>query len=220
MSNVSNRHDVVPFIAGTSAPLSGQRLARAGYKKTKENPNPPASVCASIPQIDPDAVRARIDKLLPFIGNMLEAAQDGILRSLYESSDYALQVITDADISVDACIAFMGAENAGSRLTADAIKVWFADQVEENLTVHIAEKLGFAELTEDNMVTITEHVGIFRDVLAMLAGGKTVLQDRQISGCRKAIALAAASGGIGAKLVARLDAMELAQKKADSFLDL
>lgn len=217
--SISNRHSVVPFIAGTSVPLSGQRLAKVGYKKTKENPNPPASVCASVPQVDSANIRLAGDRLLPYIRSMLESAQDGILRSLYESSDYEISSVSDDDISVDACIGFLAAEAAGDRLKKDAILAWFDTEVSENLTILVAEKLGFNEdLNPDQSVTVSRHVAIYRDLIGMLAGGKTILEPKQIRGCKTAIGLAQTADRISARLTDRLIAME--SKKTIDILDL
>lgn len=218
MSTISNRHNVVPFVAGTSAPLTGQRLAKVGYKKTTAMPNPPASVCASVPPLNTQDVEYRIDRLMPYIKGMLESAQDGILRSLYESSDYGLSSVSDDDLSVDACISFLAAEAAGDRLKKDAILQWFDSEVAENLTILVAEKLGFTEMNTETEKTVAKHVGIYRDLIGMLAGGKTILEPKQIRGCRTAIGLAATSDRISARLNDRLTAME--NKKVVDILDL
>lgn len=218
MSTISNRHQVVPFVAGASAPLSGQRLAKVGYKKTTAMPTPPASVCASVPMIQGADVLNNVTRLLPFIGAMLESVQDGILRSLYESSDYGLTTVSDDDISVDACISYLQAEAAGDRLKKDQILAWFDSEVSENLTILVAEKLGFSELTHEAEKTVSRHVAIYRDLIGMLSGGKTILEPKQIRGCRTAISLAASADRISVRLNDRLTAME--SKKVVDILDL
>ena len=129
MSNVSNRHSVVPFVAGTSKPLTGQRLARAGFKLTEKmkaaGKTALPSVCASVPQIDPAAVQVFISELMPHIGNMLEKAQDEILRAKYEASGGTATELTDEEISIPQCLAFLNAESTGSRLSAETIGAWF-----------------------------------------------------------------------------------------------
>jgi hypothetical protein len=90
MSNVSNRHAVVPFVAGTSKPLSDQRLCKAGFKLTekmkKEGKKALPSVCASVPALDTGAVSVMVAELMPHIVAMLEKAQDEILRAKYEAA--------------------------------------------------------------------------------------------------------------------------------------
>ena len=220
MSTIGTRHTLIPFVAGTSKANADQRLSKIGYKKTKEQPNPPASVCASVPFIANDAIENHVDRLLPHIRTMLESAQDGIVRSLYESSGHELIGIDDADISVGACISYLQAEAAGDRLRKDQILAWFDAEISENLTVFVAELLRFDDLTPDALRTVNKHVGIYRDLIGMLAGGKTILEQKQINGCKKAIGLCGnADDRIAARLVARLEQME-APKVRIELLDL
>lgn len=136
---------------------------------------------------------------------MLENAQDSLIKSLYESAEGELDMIIDADISVDALISFMAAEAAGDRITKDRIVAWFDSQVAENLSVVFAEKL---QLDDVDSPVIKGHLKVYRDVLSMLAGGKTILDKKQIIGCRKAIELASEADEISVKLTNRLDSME------------
>lgn len=215
MSNISNRHQVIPFVAGESKPLSGQRLAKVGYKTSKKTPAKFKSICVSVPQIDPTEVQEKISRLLPHIGTMLENAQDGIIRSLYESQEGNLSSVADHEISIDSCIAFMDAEAAGDRLKKEHIESWFDAEISENLFILVAEKLGFTEPNADQTGVIQKHVKTYRDVISMLAGGKTRLEEKQIKGCRVALSLGNTDGGIGQKLMNRLDQMEKAPKIED-----
>ena len=224
MSIIGTRHSLVLFTAGESKPASGQRLAKVGYKQTeamtKKGEVAPPSVCVSVPPVDPVQITANIDRLLPYIGTMIENAQDGIIRSLYESAGHALIAVDDADISVSACISYLAAEAAGDRLKKDVIEQWFDSEVAENLTVFLAEKLGFTELTADNMKVVDKHVAIYRGLIASLAGGKTILETKQINGCKKAISLSASADRIAQRLTDRLIAMETPKKRMEEFLDI
>src|SRR5438874_354432 len=80
--SISNRHPVNPFIAGKSAPMSDQRLAKVGYKNSKNSPARFPSICASVPYIT-EFTEDQFERLQPYIVNLLENAQDGILKSLY-----------------------------------------------------------------------------------------------------------------------------------------
>jgi hypothetical protein len=224
MSIIGTRHSLSLFTAGESKPATGQRLAKIGYKQTaamtKAGEIAPPSVCASVPQVSVDDVRANIDRLLPYIGTMIENAQDGIIRSLYESAGHTLISVDDADISVSACISYLAAEAAGDRLKKEVIEQWFDSEVSENLTVFLAEKLGFSELTAENMKVVDKHVAIYRALIASLAGGKTILETKQINGCKKAISLSASADRIAQRLTDRLIAMEQPKKKIEEFLDI
>lgn len=194
MSNISNRHAVTPFVAGTSKPFTGQRLARAGFKLTEKmkaaGKTALPSVCASVPFIDGGAVHQHLNELLPHIGAMLEKAQDEILRSRYESAGGVLTDITDEELSVSACIAFLNAESTGSRLSAESIGVWFDTALADSMTVFIADKLGFDLSTPEQESTVAKHVKNRRDIMAMLAGKNVILGDRQTTAIRQMLEVA------------------------------
>lgn len=221
MSNVSNRHAVVPFVAGTSKPFADQRLARAGFKLTEKmkaaGKTALPSVCASVPHIDPAAVEVFWNDLLPHIGTMLEKAQDEILRSKYESSGGTCTELTDEEISIPNCIAFMNAESAGSRLSVESIGAWFDSSLTDGLTVLIADKLGFDLSTPEQEQTVSKHVRNHRDVLCMLAGKNVILAPRQMSAVQNMLQIAPDDGDtMHQKLTAKLTALQ--GKKEEEFL--
>jgi hypothetical protein len=221
MSNVSNRHAVTRFIAGESKPLSGQRLARAGFKLTEKmkaaGKTALPSVCASVPQIDPAAVLVFVNDLMPHIGNMLEKAQDEILRAKYEASGGTCTDLSDEEISIPQCIAFLNAENAGSRLSVESIGAWFDTALTDSLTVLIADKLGFDLSTAEQESTVSKHVKNHRDVLCMLAGKNVILAPRQTQAIQNMLAAAPDDSDVmHQKLTAKLAA--LSAKKEEDFL--
>lgn len=222
MSNVSTVHDVVPFVAGKTAALSGQRLAKVGYKSTAKNPAKFPSIAVSVPQINPDNIRNNLDSLLPYIGTMLEKTQDDVIRNLYESRDGSLKIVQDHEISVQACIAYLESEAAGDRIKKEHIEAWFDRVCSENVFTLIAEKLGYASqdsLTTEQSDTVQKHVKVYRDIMGMLAGGRTVLTPVQIRSCKTVIDVSEDDSGIGTKLMARLTAME-SPKPVAEFLEL
>ncbi len=211
MSNVSNRHAVVPFIAGASKPLATQRLTKVGYKSSKDKvtkktiPAKYKSVCASIPMIDPAAVEMFADQLIPHLVTLLETAQDGILKSVYESSAGQLTDITDEQLSIPACIAFLNAEAAGTRLSEDSIGAWFDSDCADNLSVIAAEKMKIDDIEDDRVIgTVKLH----KQIVCMLAGKNVTLSEQQKTAIRNVIKYAADTDtGIGAKVSAKFDAM-------------
>jgi hypothetical protein len=192
MSNVSNAHNVLAYDAKKSQPLTGQRLAKCRYKGEKAKF---ASVCTSVPYIDMSAndVNECIStgRLDAHIRAMLENAQDGILRSMYEATDGALTSITDSDINLDACIAYMDAEAQGSRLTKEFLDAWFVSTVQDFAFPLFAEKMGFTGdvLTPEQNSKVNSAVKGYRDMFAALAGGKTFYQPNQVNNLRKLLAL-------------------------------
>jgi hypothetical protein len=207
MSNVSTAHDVVPFVAGNTNPLSGQRLAKVGYKSTKKTPAKYPSIAVSVPHVNPTDITENVTALLPYIGSMIESAQDGIIKSLYESADGSLSIVTDTDISIEAVISYLESEAAGDRLKKADIETWFDRVCADNVFVLMAEKLGFDEPNEDQSKVIDKNVKVYRDILSMLAGGKTILTPVQIKSCLTVIDASSDESGIGQKLTARLNEM-------------
>jgi hypothetical protein len=210
MSTISNRHSVVPFVAGKTAPLTDQRLAKVGYKTTKKQKAKYGNVAVSVPILGNEQITqyANDELFIEHVRGMLETAQDGIIRSLYESNDGILQSVSDEEICVSACLAFLESEKQGGRLTKVQVEEWFDENVKDNLYVMIAEKLGFNDPSEAQDKVIVQHTNAYRGILASLSGGKTMLNPQQIAGCRKAIELASSDDEIAKKLVSRLDNME------------
>ena len=221
MSNVSNVHDVIPFVAGKTAALTGQRLAKVGYKSTAKNPAKFPSVAVSVPFLSDDSLRENMDSLLPYIKGMMEKTQDDVIRSLYEAKDGALKIVQDHEISVQACIAFLESEAAGDRIKKEHIESWFDRVCSENVFTLIAEKLGYSgdELSEEQTATVDKHVKVYREILSMLAGGRTILTPVQIKSCKTVIDVSEDDSGIGTKLMQRLTAME-SPKPVAEFLEL
>lgn len=213
--SISNRHSVVPFVAGKSVAMADQRLAKVGYKSTKQTKAKFPSVCASVPMIADDQIIPFSERLLPHVRTLLENAQDGILRSLYESNDGNLASVSDDEISIQACISFLEADAAGSRLTKEMVEKWFDETLSGNVYVLIAEKLGFTDPNKDQDVLIQKHVAGYKGVLASLSGGKTLLQPVQIKGCKVALESMGEMDDLAQKLMNRLTQMEAKPVMAD-----
>ena len=213
--SISNRHSVLPFVAGKSAAMDSQRLAKVGYKSTKQTKAKFPSVCASVPMIQNKQIIPFSEQLIPHVRTLLENAQDGILRSLYESSDGKLVSVSDDEISIQACINYLEADAAGNRLTKEMVEKWFTDVLADNVYVLIAEKLGFNDPNKDQEELIQKHVNGYKGVLASLSGGKTLLQPVQIKGCKVALESLGEMDDVASKLFARLTQMEAKPVMAD-----
>lgn len=208
MSNISNRHTVVPFVAGETKPLSGQRLAKVGYKKTKDQLNPPKSIAVSLPVLTDKDITANIHKILPLVREACEGVQDKIIRSLYESREYILDRVSDDEIGFDQIAAFVTAEQSGGRLTKEYLESWFESNLRDSLTVVIAEKLGFDELNETQMEVVGKHLVGYKGLIAALGGSKTMLSIAQINGLRRAFEVTAVDDEVVTKLLNKLQVME------------
>ena len=223
--SISNRHAIAPFVAGTAQPMAEQRLARVICKQTakmtKEGKQALPSACASVPMIATSAIEAAIPRMLDHIRAMLESAQDGIIRSLYESTQGAASAVTDDDISVDACIAFMDAAAAGTRLSAESVKAWFASTARDYVIAFIADKLRFTELTPDNLKVCEQHANGYCGLLQVLAGGKTILPANQLKTLRIVLSTLGDDDAMASRLLEKITAMEAPKPaKVQEFLDL
>jgi len=209
MSLVFNRHSIVPFVSGETKAASGQRLAKVGYKSTKQNPAKFPSVAVSVPRLEWSQVEPNMRALMVHIGTMLENAQDGIIRSRYEASGGSLDVVSDADISVLACAAFLVSEAEGDRLTKVTLESWFDSAAAETVFVLMAEKLGFTatDPSPAQSVRIAQSVSAYRGVISSLAGGKTMLEPKVIGNLRTVLDVLD-TDEITIRLDARLSAME------------
>ena len=221
MSNFSNAHTVTRFDAKKSQALSGQRLAKVRYKTTAKQDAKYPSVCVSVPFLATQELTdtETINRLVPHIRAMIESAQDGVIRSLYESADGVLAHVTDADISIDACIKYLEAESEGGRLTKEFIESWFDSSVADYLYALMCEKLGYGDtLTAEQDATVRRHMAGYKGLYSSLAGGKTVLQDTQIKSLAKVLDIVDTDDTCE-KLKARLNSM-LNKPKIEELLEL
>ena len=219
MSNFSNAHTVTKFDAKKSQALSGQRLAKVRYKTTAKQDAKFPSVCVSVPFIDVIAQVTDWSPLVPHVRAMLENAQDGIIRSLYESSEGSLSLVTDSDLSIDACIKYLEAESEGGRLTKEFIESWFDSSVSEYLYALMVDKLSYGDvLTEEQDATVRKHMAGYKGLYSSLAGGKTVLQENQIKSLAKVLDIVY-NDDTSEKLKARLNSM-LNKPKIEELLEL
>jgi len=219
MSHFPSTHLVTAFDSAKSQALSGQRLAKIRYKTTAKQKAKFPSVCVSVPPLADSEIMDNLPALKVHIRAMLEAAQDGVIRSLYETSDGTLTSVQDSDISVQACIGYLVAESEGSRLTKETIEAWFDSSLAEYVTALIAEKLGYGdELSPEQEATVGKHVRGYKDMYSSLAGGKTMYQPNQIASLRKVLGLVD-TDEIAGKLDARLSGM-LNKPKMEELLEL
>ena len=220
MSNVSIAHTVTKFDAKLSQALTGQRLAKCRYKTTAKQAAKYPSVCVSVPYISYTDITAKIEPLVQHIRTMLESAQDGIIRSLYESSDGTLSQVTDSDLSISACISFLEAESEGSRLTKEFIESWFDASVKDYVYALVSEKLGYGtdDLTMEQDLTVCKHVNGYRGMYSALAGGKTMYQPNQIASLKRVLDIVD-TDDTSTRLINRLNKM-LETPKIEDLLEL
>ena len=108
MSNVSNQHTVIPFVAGQSKPLNGQRLIRVLYKDSKKAKAQYPSVCVSVPPLEKSILQD--SRFTDYLLESLQTLQDGIVKGLYESRKGKLERVSDDDISANAMASYLVAQ--------------------------------------------------------------------------------------------------------------
>lgn len=176
MSNISNRHNLVKFVSGESKPFSGQRLAKIGYKGEGKFSD---SMCVSLPQISNEVEKKLKESPEMFLSILVEAihkAQDGIVKSLWESSGATMQSIGDDEVSLSACLAFIESTQGIGRLTKDFLKAWFTESMAENLSVIFAEKLSL----DVNHPKISQLLNGYCGMVESLAAPKISLSHKQM----------------------------------------
>ena len=213
MSNISNRHNINAFVAGKSQPLTGQRLAKVGWKTTKKQKAKFSNICASVPMIDP--AELNMERWHNHVRALMETAQDGIIRSLYESNNGNLSSVSDDEINESACLAFLDAESNGGRLTKEFLASWFDEMLADNLTVALAERTN-SQIDDDK---IKRAVHAYKAMITALSAGPTMYSPEQVAQLQKAIALASEDDETGTRLNKRLDSM-LNKEKMEDLLGL
>lgn len=213
--SISNRHSIQKFISGKSTAMQGQRLAKIGYKgKDKFS----ESMFASVPVLQAALQEEIIENPSKFFGilqEVMEKAQDDVIKSLWESSGAQLQSVSDEDISIETCLAFLESSIGGGRLTKEALKDWFSSDMEVNLGVVIAEKLG-KDLEDTKVIQVLAgYKGMFMEC----AAPKISLKEAQIKALKEALTFSASDDGITRKLLSRFEALEKeAEKEAEVVL--
>ena len=223
MSTISNIHSIVKFDSKTSKALEGQRLAKIGFKQTdamtKAGKTAPESKCVSIPMLIADDIKPdHYILLMPHILNMLEDAQDGIVREMVEAGKNS---VADASLTVQACCGFLAQMNASRRLTKEMITGWTESSgLADALRVRFAELLGVSdEPTPEDEARVEQQVKGYKEKFGMLAGTKTYFEQPVAQNLLKALALldedTISSDYLAPSFVARLTEMVQNPKMVD-----
>lgn len=207
--SISNRHSVIPFVAGKSEPMAEQRLARVGYKTTKNKPALYPSVCASLPVIPSEDIVSNVNALIPIVRATLEGLQDSIFRNAYETSKGQLASIGNEEISVEQCIEFYNAAAVESgRLSSAGIEAWFDSDLMGNLTVAIAERLHLDPEKPEEALKVAQHVSGYRGMFVDIAKHDTFYNTVQCEQLKRALTFTDdMESNVATKIGAKLDAM-------------
>lgn len=206
MSVISNVHQVVNYDAKKSVAYTGQRLSKVTYKTDKESGIKKDSKCVSLPLVTSNDVQDSIHIIMPAIISYLQDCQDKIVRS---KVDTGATDIFDTDINMSAIAEFMAEESTGGRLTKEYVSEWFKNTIEDNLMLALADKLGVGETPSQQQVDhINAAIGIYKDKISGLAGGKTSYPAEIADKLLKALSFAPDGDEIAGKFVVRLEKMK------------
>ena len=204
MSNISNTHDLVTFDSKNSKAFTGQRLARISYKTPKDGKKLFESVCVSVPPLAIDLTTVP-DAITPHMASWLQDVQDKIIRARYEDG---ARTISDSDITIECCIAFLEQDAKGNRLTKEFLLEWFASKMADNLMLAISDKLKLSDTpSEAETKRVEQMLNAYRDSVAALSGGKTAYTVEKAMKLQKAVELAD-DDETKVKLIAKLQEMQ------------
>lgn len=207
MSLLQQTHTFVAFDSKTSAAASGQRLAKVLYKTQRGGKiveNARKSICVSVPILDAIS-DSQLQALVPHITAMLENAQDGIVKDRYEAGAIS---VSDAELSVDSCIAFLDSDARGDRLTKEMIVSWFDGSIAEILTVALGEKMQLTDTaSEIQLKRLEQSVNVYRDKFCSLAGGRTSFSVEIASKLHKVLELGDTADAMLVRFKNRLEKM-------------
>lgn len=214
--SISDRHSVVPFVAGTSEAFEGQRLAKIGYKSTKKAKAKFPSVCASIPVLTSQDVIdfASYDVINKLFRETFEAAQDRVIRAAYEKAQGKLPLsLGDDEIGFDAVVELLKqeAEREG-RVTMEVLRTWFDECAAENVQIALMEANKIEELEDPKILQMLAGV---KELVSGLAGKEVYYTESQIKTCKRALELSVELEGyekVTAHIEKKLGEMEKAQK--------
>lgn len=219
----SANHSVVAFNPKTSKPFPGQRLSKVSYKTITDKDNPLCGIkresqCVSIPMIANADIENNIQALVPHINEYLMGVQDKIVR---EKVDGGSKHIAMSDINISAIVEYLESNNESGRLTKESVAKWFDENIQDNLAVVLAEKLGVSETPSDKeSAQIMAVITTFKDKVSSLAGGKTSYEPKMCDSLIKCLELAPAGDALSIRFVNRLNKMKMDASSNIDLIDL
>lgn len=225
MSVISNIHSFTPFVSGVSAPADeSQRLAKIIFKQTADmtakGKKAPESICVSVPSFEgAELSEQELQALVPHIFNLLETAQDGIIRRKYLAGASSVH---DDSITVAACIAFLNEEEASKRLSKEKIAGWCENSgLADILRLRFAEVLGISdEPTAEESEKVEAGVAGYVEKYASLSGSKTFYTPEVATKLLKALELGSIQDDMATLLEGKLTEMIQNPKKGLELLSL
>jgi hypothetical protein len=194
------------------------------FKKTKDNPNPkPAmSVVVPVPQVPEIQIAALDVGYRSIIYAALGDAVAAIVRDRYMDGKTDVH---SADISAEACLAYLAQQRAGGRLTKEAIEDWASVELADAMRLRFAAVMGLSDEQAANpaiVAKIEANVAVYIGKLAALSGGRTYYSATEASKLLKALQLLEGleDDAMGSRLATKLQEMIATPKDAEDLMAL
>lgn len=215
MSNISSTHAIT--LTSDFKPLSECRTSSHWFKLTESmkakglnKVSEPKSV--SLPHLKLSEMD--LELLKPHFVGFCESVQDKIVKSLIEAGKTE---VSDLEISIYAIKEFLEKESVSSRLSSESIKSWFSTDLEEILTVSLADKLGISNTpTENETLKLNQLINVAKEKLATLSSPKVTFSEVHQNKLTEILNLAPESF-MQEKLLSRISNMKI---KEQDLLDL
>ena len=169
MSIVSNVHSFVK-LTKDAKPMMGQRLVRLIAKGENKHANLAESLAVSIPRVDQEQVIAVIDRLIPHVVGMVQDAQDKIVREW--RIEHGRDEIPESVFSVDECVAWLDANAAGDRVSAEYLTEWFGEEYMSAAQHYISEALGVDIVNGEVPEVVQQKCNVLREMFTGFASPK------------------------------------------------
>lgn len=213
MSLISTRHNVNPFVAGKSQPLTDQFLAVASFKQTKlmttKGIKALPSVCVSIPAF-PVLSADELMQCEPIVRRMMQSTQENIIRDMYTENP-ALTSVADDEIDFTACMEYLQAEAVGGKLTKEKLGNWYDLVLADVVRAVTLDRLEGQQFSaEKSAAVVAQTVLKYRDLVTPLSSGAFKLDDRDAKTVLMFLGMVDSADdvdGIGGKLQKRVQKM-------------
>lgn len=169
MSIVSNVHSFVK-LTKDAKPMMDQRLVRLIAKGENKHANLAESLAVSIPRVDQEQAIAVIDRLIPHVVGMVQDAQDKIIREW--RIEHGRDEIPESVFSVDECVAWLDANAAGDRVSAEYLTEWFGEEYMTAAQRYISEALGVDIVNGEVPEIVQQKCNVLRDMFTGFASPK------------------------------------------------
>jgi hypothetical protein len=190
--------------------IEGTRIVKCLYQvntKTGEKKRESSYTRISTAHLTDAIVKDNIVALAPFIVGYLESLEDKIIKGEHEKG--ALSFFTEK-LSIDYIINYLE-ENADSgRLSKELVGKWFENNLERNLILVVADKLGIEveNMSEANQVKIQRVVNAYRTKFESLASPKVIIKEADCTAMINVInTYDENSSALGARFIQKLNSM-------------